>query len=70
MAKFVDTPHRLSAGQTEALLSELCVRLGWCLAPRDFDMVVADPLTSPQDFAELVVNLDGGGSLNLFLNSC
>jgi hypothetical protein len=61
LEKFADTPCMLSAKQTEALLDELCVQLGWCLAPDDIETVVRNPPTSPQAFAELVVNLDGGG---------
>ena len=34
---------------------------GWCLVAHDFDSIVANPPTDPQAFAELVVELDGGG---------
>src|SRR5262245_6080816 len=56
---FVDKPCRLTVQQTEALLGELCVQLGYCLAPADFEAVVADPPTDPQAFAELVTRLEG-----------
>lgn len=39
---FVHEPCRLSAQQTRTLLHELCVELGYCLAPYDFDAIVAD----------------------------
>jgi hypothetical protein len=58
---FVDKPCRLTAGQTEALLDELCMQLGYCLAPADFDALVADPPTDPQTFAELVMKREGVG---------
>ena len=58
---FVDKPCRLTVQQTEALLCELCVQLGYCLAPADFDAVVAEPPTDPQAFAELVMKLEGVG---------
>ncbi len=56
---FVANPCRLSAQQTEALLNELCITLGYCLTPSDYDAVVANPPTHPQAFAELVMRLDG-----------
>ena len=61
LERFVENPVRLSTSRTEALLNELCAQLGWCLAPDDFDRIVANPPTDPQAFAELVVELDGGG---------
>ena len=61
LEKFVENPCKLSTSQTEALLSDLCIRLGWCLAPYAWDRVMADPPSDPQAFAELVVKLDGNG---------
>ena len=59
--EFIDEPFRLSAQQTEALLHDLCVELGYCLGPEDADAIVADPPTDPRAFAELVMRLDGVG---------
>jgi hypothetical protein len=59
LGAFVDKPCRLTVQQTESLLGELCVKLGYCLAPADFAAVVADPPTDPQAFAELVMKLEG-----------
>jgi hypothetical protein len=56
---FVDRPCRLSERQTQALLNELCVKLGFCLTPRDHDAVVTAPPTDPWAFAELVMTLEG-----------
>jgi hypothetical protein len=58
---FVHKPCRLSAEQAEGLLDTLCVKLGYCLTPDDYDAIVANPPTDPQAFAELVMTLDGGG---------
>lgn len=60
LQEFVENPVKLLAQQTEAVLHELCVELGYCLTPRDYDAVVADPPTDPRAFAELVMTLESG----------
>ena len=57
--KFVAQPCALTPEQVHALLNELCSKLGYCLAPREYAAIEANPPTNPQDFAELVVKLDG-----------
>ena len=59
--KYRAKPCRLSPQVVDALLGELCGEFGVCLAPDDFDSVVADPPTDPFAFAELVVTLECGG---------
>lgn len=59
--KFVRTPCTLTEMQTEKLLGELCGKLGWCLSPDDGEAVVTNPPTDPLTFAQLVIELDGGG---------
>ena len=56
---FADRPCKLSAGQTQSLLDQLCVKLGYCLTPQDYEAIEADPPTDPMAFAELVMKLDG-----------
>ncbi len=53
------SPLRLSPRQTEWLLHDLCVKLGYCLTPPDQETVKADPPTSPEAFAALVMKLEG-----------
>jgi hypothetical protein len=59
LEEFIDEPLRLSGQQTEALLHDLCVELGYCLGPKETDAIVANPPTNPRAFAELVMTLDG-----------
>jgi hypothetical protein len=62
--KFIDRPQRLSPEQTRAVLNELCVKLGYCLPPKDYEIVESNPPTDPLAFAELVVRLEGVGELD------
>jgi hypothetical protein len=62
VAVFKENPCRLSLQETRDLLTELCVRLGYCLTPTDLEVVEADPPTDPQSFTELVMKLEGVGA--------
>jgi hypothetical protein len=64
LAVFEDNPCTLSAQQTRDLLTDLCVRLGYCLSPTDGQTVEANPPTDPLTFAELVMRLEGVGPEN------
>jgi hypothetical protein len=44
------------------LLSDLCVSLGYCLAPEDWSKVVGNPPTDPKRFTNLVMELEGVGT--------
>jgi hypothetical protein len=61
---FVNRPCRPSPQQIRAVLSELCVRLGYCLPPSEYEAVESDPPTNPLAFAELAVTLEGVGELD------
>jgi hypothetical protein len=60
LAGFIDRPCRPTPQQAAAILDELCGKLGYCLAPTDYEAVQADPPTHPQAFAELVLQFEGG----------
>ncbi|MGC4093049.1 MAG: hypothetical protein QM756_35210 [Polyangiaceae bacterium] len=61
---FEDNPCRLSSQQTHDLLTDLCVRLSYCLSTTDCQTIEANPPTDPLTFAELVMRLEGVGADN------
>ncbi len=52
-------PLRMSAKATESLLNKLCVELGYCLSHDDQKRISSDPPTRPDEFADLVMDLEG-----------
>jgi hypothetical protein len=59
---FAAHPVLLSERDSEALLSELCVSLGYCLTPADWSKIIENPPTDPKGFADLVMELEGVGT--------
>src|SRR3954451_8300085 len=48
-----------NATRVDALLSDLCVSQGICLAPDDHDALIADPPGDPDAFVDAILIADG-----------
>ena len=59
---FEQHPVCLSERDTESLLTDLCVSLGYCLTPHTWSMVVDNPPSDPKRFTDLVMELEGVGT--------
>lgn len=52
-------PPELTRDRVEGLLGELCVRLGFCLPPDDWDRLAADPPQDAGAFTDAVFRAEG-----------
>jgi hypothetical protein len=52
---------RLDPAEVQGLLSELCVRLGFCLPPLEIERLAASPPDDSDEFTEAVLIIEGYG---------
>ena len=57
--RFSHVKADLDSGEVRALLSELCVTLGFCLPPLEIERLATSPPEDSDDFTEAVLVAEG-----------